>query len=291
MKPTFKNLEYYLNGAGVIRIQKVNGLSKENITIQDQYRERQLIIDLGQQYQDHLGYGIFPIDDEKVNQIEITNQGTTKLVVKQNTIQAYNLREDDNYIYIELVKPTEKYRKIIVLDPGHGGTDPGAVAFGIRESDLNLKEALRVQQLLQQNTDIKVYMTREADTTLTLAFRTDLANEIGADAFISFHNNAAGPNISGTEVYYFGTSTIGKQMAQMVQTNILTALGSVDRKIKDGSGLYVIRTSKMPAILIEAGFVTNYEEVMKLNSDSYNEKIAKGIYDAIVKMFDTLSFR
>lgn len=292
LKPSFKNIGYSESNK-TITLNAPNGLSAYAMTVTDLYREKKIIVDLGANYEDHFGSGQFNIGDQTISTVEIVNDQTTKLVINEKSIHAVNIRQTNDGVQIQLVKPREKYQKILVIDPGHGGSDSGASGNGIKEKDINLKQALAIKNLIEANTDIKVYMTRENDTTLTLAFRTDLSNDIEADMFVSVHNNSGSSSVTGTEVLYYPNSSDlrGKQIAQLVQNKLIQYCGTVNRGIKERPDLYVLRTSKMPAILIEGGFISNASEAAQLNSSSFTAQYARAVYEAIVESFNTLTFR
>ena len=292
--PSFSNIKYINDTNKVIEIKQPEGLDLEDITIHDHYKDYELIIDLGKNYEDHFGEGVLPIDDTMLSGITIETNGTTQIRIDQKLIHTVELKEEDGLITIELVRPQDKYDQIVLIDIGHGGTDPGAIDNGVQEKALNTKQAEAVIRKLEQQTDIKVYTTRDDDTTLTLQYRSQIANDIGADIFISIHNNSVSSStVSGTEVLYFpdANDMRGKKMAEITQDYLIEALGSVDRGIKARDGLYVLKTTHMPAILIEGGFISNKAEAAALNSERGIEAYGQAVADAIVEIFDTLSFR
>ena len=282
------NIAY--ESGGNIYLKKESGISQGKLSFTDNYRERQIVVDLGGDYSGYFETGTLSINDQKVTQIEVTNNGTTKLIITTPTVQAFNVSESNGMVRIQLVKPSEKYDKIVVIDPGHGGSDSGAVGNGLTEKELNYKHAMAVYRLLEQDPSIKVYTTRESDVYPTLQFRTQLANEIDADLFVSFHNNSASSSAAGTETLYYPNTknTMSMQMAQIVQDNIIKYCGTNDRGIKPRADLYVLRTSNMPAILIETGFITNTAEANLINSADFINKFGQAVYEAIVASFDIL---
>lgn len=172
---------------------------------------------------------------------------------------------------------------VVVLDPGHGGSDPGACKYGLREADLTLKIAQYCKSKLEEYSHVEVYMTRTADTDNNLANRVAYAKKFNPDVFVSIHINAVGGQHGGAEVYYPngnyipGIGTEGKELAEVIQQK-LVALGLYNRGIKirntedgsqypDGSPsdyLGVIKRSKeagFPAVLIEHAFIDNYGDV------------------------------
>lgn len=187
----------------------------------------------------------------------------------------------------------------ILLDPGHGGDDPGAVALWgnktYREADINLNMALILEAIFKTHTEYEVHMTRRTDDTVALTKRTTMANELEA-YLISIHNNAAAvETASGSEVLCFsrfnkdGSVSEGYQLAEAVQSN-LVKLGQRDRGVKPiydrveeqfiGRKLHVVVKSRKPCILIEGGFITNASDANKIDIDldGFNEKVATSIF-------------
>ena len=172
----------------------------------------------------------------------------------------------------------------IMLDAGHGGQDPGAVYKGRQEKDDNLKLALAVGNILKNN-GIDVSYTRTGDIYQTPFEKAQLANQAGVDYFISFHRNSSSKDnqYNGAEVLIYDKSGIKYQMAE----NILGALGEAGFReigVKERPGLVLLRRTRMPALLIETGFI-NSDEDNKLFDEKFNE-IAQGIADAILGTLD-----
>jgi N-acetylmuramoyl-L-alanine amidase/uncharacterized protein YgiM (DUF1202 family) len=184
--------------------------------------------------------------------------------------------------------------KKIVLDPGHGYMlstgyfDVGAVGpSGTKESSVNLSIALKVKALLEAD-GARVVMTRSDDTSKDnpdLTRRAQIANSSGGDLFLSIHQNAtdAGPSVGGTEVYYWSDES--KVFAALVQKHLVAALGRTDRGTQKTSLYLVSHIDTMPAALVECAFISNSEEERLLREDSFQQKVAKGIEDAIVEYF------
>ncbi|MBU8905967.1 N-acetylmuramoyl-L-alanine amidase [Desertibacillus haloalkaliphilus] len=175
----------------------------------------------------------------------------------------------------------------IVIDAGHGGKDPGAIANGLEEKEIVLDVSLRVQRLLEA-ADFDVTMTRTDDTYLTLAERVQIAHDVNADSFVSIHANAAeNTNASGTETYWNAThsSENSHALAEVIQEKLLEKLDTNDRGVKDGS-FYVIRNAKMPSILVELGFMTNLGDAEILRSDRYREYAAEAIAEGLIEYYE-----
>ncbi len=183
----------------------------------------------------------------------------------------------------------------VVVDAGHGGTDPGAIyPVGssnpiIREKDITLDIALKVRDNLLTY-GVNVIMTRDSDTYPTLQERVELANNSNADLFVAIHCNSIEnkASVDGAQVYYHGSSEFGKQFAQIVYDKIIAYTGMTKRGIQDGSGLYVIRNTAMPAILTEGGFVSNEGDRNYLLSESGRQAIANAISDGIIEALKLL---
>lgn len=195
---------------------------------------------------------------------------------------------------------------IIAIDPGHGGSDPGAVANGLREKDLTLAVSLALKEELESYDGVTVVMTRETDVrpsenlSTDLSRRVDTAAAADADALVSIHFNSASPIAHGAEVWYgnsssynYWTHTQGRTLSSNIQ-NQLTALGLADRGIKtrdneyydypDGStgDYYAIirqaREENMPGIIVEHAFVTSSSDAQKLSDPAFVRSL--GVADA-----------
>ncbi|EEP61095.1 N-acetylmuramoyl-L-alanine amidase [Sulfurihydrogenibium yellowstonense] len=138
-------------------------------------------------------------------------------ILKSLEMQASD-NNSSNSIEIEVPKSFAGRKKIIVIDPGHGGHDPGATANGLREKDINLKVALKLKSFLEKDPRFKVYLTREDDRFIPLYDRTLIAIEKKADLFISIHTNASeNPNLSGTYIYTLNLRGATSKLAKMVE--------------------------------------------------------------------------
>ncbi|GAV16040.1 N-acetylmuramoyl-L-alanine amidase family protein [Paenibacillus sp. chi10] len=172
--------------------------------------------------------------------------------------------------------------KLVVIDPGHGGSDPGTSGYSNQvEKDFTLALSLKVQALLLEEPEIKVVMTRETDVYPTRTERVQLANTGKADVFVSIHGNSVkdSPKTTGTETFYYQRSS-SKSLAEVIHRHLIEAIGLKDRGVKNGD-LQVIRETTMPAVLLEIGFLSNPEEEAALLSDSFQDKAAQAIVDGI----------
>ncbi|MEA4891187.1 MAG: N-acetylmuramoyl-L-alanine amidase [Peptococcaceae bacterium] len=176
-------------------------------------------------------------------------------------------------------------RKKIILNPGHGPKnsgvfDPGAVGPSrIREADVNLAVAKLLQPLLEA-AGAQVLLVRDGD----LEDVVNTANAAGADFFVSIHCNAAtDPAARGTETYIYSDTSKAKALAGAVQSAVVAALGTADRGVKVRPGLYVLRKTAMPALLIELAFVSNAAEEQLLAAAGIQQRTAFAMAEAMAK--------
>jgi N-acetylmuramoyl-L-alanine amidase len=175
--------------------------------------------------------------------------------------------ESESEMVVALANP------IIVIDPGHGGADPGAVGNGLEEEDVTLDIANRTKSYMNANYPASVYMTRTSDTDVSLSERATYANNLGANFFVSMHINSyttSTPN--GLEVYHYPGSTNGQRLA----TNIYDKLKqhySTLRGIKTAE-FYVLKYTNMPAALGETGFISNPTDAANLKNSTFKQNLA-----------------
>lgn len=181
-------------------------------------------------------------------------------------------------------------RILVVLDPGHGGRDPGAVGIGgLRETDIVLEVGLRVAELLRiQGAD--VILTRQDEREIDLEPRVSAANRANADLFVSIHANAISmsrPDVNGVETYFYA-SPAAEALASNLQESLLEATGMNSRGVKEAR-FYVLRRTTMPAALVELGFVTGAEDAPRLADPAFRELLAqaltRGILQYVVENF------
>ena len=147
-------------------------------------------------------------------------------------------------------------KKVVFLSAGHGGSNPGAVAYGLKEKDINLNTLLACKVELERH-GVKVVCSRTKDENDDVYEEVREANASGADIAVSFHANASGSGQGdGFEAFYYSTSTKGKKLAQIGE-RCVKALGQNSRGVKTGDHLYFIRETNMTAVLFESFFVDN----------------------------------
>ena len=172
----------------------------------------------------------------------------------------------------------------IMLDPGHGGKDPGAVGNGLQEKFLTLDIAKRIKHILEtEYTGVQVRLTRETDTYLDLSERAKLANNWGADFFLSIHINAGGG--TGWESFrYSSASSRTVAYQNVIHPEVIRAAGVTDRG-KKVANFAVLRETKMPALLTENLFIDNAQDAAKLKDQAFLEKLARGHVVGLEKAF------
>src|SRR5699024_6483763 len=173
----------------------------------------------------------------------------------------------------------------VFIDAGHGGSDVGAVANGLREKDLTLKIAKKIRNRLNKYSGVSVKMSRTGDSYPSLSRRANMANSWGADLFVSVHINAGGG--VGYEDYIHNTlssSSKAGRIQRSINSEVIKATGWRNRGRKKAN-FAVLRQTKMPAILTENGFIDTKSDANKLKSNSFLNKIADGHAKGIAKHF------
>jgi N-acetylmuramoyl-L-alanine amidase len=182
----------------------------------------------------------------------------------------------------ESLPPLTADRPRVIIDPGHGGEDSGAIGIdGLKEKDIILSIALDVEEILKKQ-DVDVVMTRDRDVFISLEGRTDLANDVKADLFVSIHANSINlsrPDVSGLETYYYDS---GRRLAELIHWSILNGVDIDDRSIRRAR-FYVLRHSTMPAVLVEVGFVTGEVDASNLQDADHRRRMAEAIARGIVE--------
>lgn len=170
-----------------------------------------------------------------------------------------------------------------LLDAGHGGKDPGAIGTtGTKEKDFTLIMVRKIEKRLKSDKKVNPVLTRNKDTFLELGERVSIANKKKVDIFISIHANSSGTGASGTETFY--TREESKPLANIIHKHLVRATGLRDRKVKYGN-LQVTRDTKMPAVLLEVGFINNKDDEKKLFDPAFQDRVADAIVAGIYEYF------
>lgn len=187
----------------------------------------------------------------------------------------------------------------IVLDPGHGGFDPGKVGINNEpEKEINLKVAKLVRDFLEAS-GVKVVMTREEDEALCedgqdsmkvrdLKRRIAIIEEAEPCAAVSIHQNSyPQESVHGAQVFYYVTSVEGKKLAENLQGRLSRELDPENnRQVKENSSYYLLKKTGVPLVIVECGFLSNWEEAEKLCTAEYQEEVAWAVYLGIMDYLD-----
>ncbi len=175
----------------------------------------------------------------------------------------------------------------IFVDAGHGGTDPGALGNGVVEQAVNLNVSRELARLLRQGGyEVMEYRTTRNENVLPnknadLRNRAAMANQWGADYFISIHTNSSlNPAANGFEAYVYRLNSRAEELAQSIVNSVVSRLGSKDNGVRQAN-FAVLRRTRMPATLLELGYLSNPTEALNLNSPAWQRAVAQAIYEGI----------
>lgn len=240
------------------------------------------------------GKSTLEIDDDFVEKIDIR---TNKITITGTGKMKYSsLKQDGLDVVITISKEEKKNDKeddgdfVVLVDAGHGGSDPGACNGTHYEKVYNLAIALKLQELLEDTDGITVYMSRDDDTYLDREDRVNFANSHEeADLFVSVHNNSiANKNYSGTMVLYYNKECeadfgiTSKEVAELVLDELIDALGTKNLGVVSRPDLGVLYDTRLPSILCEVAFISNDEEVKRIKTQRFQEDAAMAIYEGIL---------
>ncbi len=210
------------------------------------------------------------------------------------------VKESAEYVSVLKENGTKETRHTIVIDPGHGGNDPGKVAINSAlEKDVNLAIALKLKKYLEQE-DMEVVMTRQEDKGLYEETDSnkkvhDMKNRLaimeGAKPalVVSVHQNSYHEeSVSGVQVFYYRDSAEGKRAALLMQEQMIATLQPAkEREAKENSTYYILKKTTVPTIIVECGFLSNREEADRLTSEDYQERVAWAIHLGIMRYINS----
>lgn len=227
---------------------------------------------------------VIDLNHEKGYQVAVTGDSSSKLIIVDLNVEAPLPSATPAPTPVPApsstpVLPGGTGKKLIVLDAGHGAKDSGAVGVtGKYEKKFNLSIVLKTAELLKKEPDLQVVLTRSDDTFLELKERAAIANNLKADLFISVHANSGSAKATGTETYYQRDAS--KAFANVMHKHLVKATGLSDRGVRYGN-FHVIRETKMPAILLEAGYLSNKGDEALLFTEELQDRFAQAIVDGI----------
>lgn len=207
-------------------------------------------------------------------------------------VASYKLSEWTADVVKDKVRAIDREHPVIVLDPGHGGEDPGKVGINdVLEKDINLQISMKIRDLLEE-VGITVVMTREDDKVPSrkkadLEERIQLINQTNPTLALCIHQNSyTSPDIFGAQVFYHTKTEEAVEVATLVQETLRTIDPNNKREIKENDTYYMLKFSEAPTIIVECGFLTNPTEAQKLTTEEYQDEMAFAICEGIVKWLD-----
>lgn len=295
-KSTLENLSYD-DSTNTLTLKKVRNINTGSIKHNDAYLDGYYELTLPGDYSDVYGYGTLNVNTGQIKSFAISNRGgNTVIRFNQNIISAYTIKDTGSAYEITAKNPQQVYGKVLLLDAGHGGNDPGTSGNGLTEKTMTLTMVKKVKTYVENNSDIKVYLTRDDDSRPANADRAKTANQI-ADLMVSIHMNAGTASASGTETLYAAHKNDGNgtltslQAAQAVQSRLYTALQTNNRGVKSRPDLLILNSTTVPAILIETCFLSNPGDALKISQAAYQDAAAKAIGDGIIYAMNNYKLR
>lgn len=282
---TLKNMRYDKN-ANVLYLDKKDKIDTGSVKLEDHYLDGYFDVTLPGNYESNYGYGIYDVKGTVVENIEVsTKGGNTTFRFKQNRISAYEVTDEGDSYAIRVKNPKEVYDKVLLLDAGHGGKDPGTSGNGMQEKNLTLTIAQKIEQELQ-GSGIKVYMTRDSDVYPENSTRAQTANDI-ADLMVSIHINSGPETANGTESLYqvhandSSSRLTSKQLAEILQASMISGTGNTNRGVKLRTDLLILNRTTVPSAIVEVIFITNTGDALKISNPAYQDQVAQAIADGI----------
>lgn len=289
-----QNLTFLLGEADTsyLRIPLPEGCKAENVVIENHYMDRELFIMVGKGEKNFYNEYAISGNRERIEQgvFDASGEGI-KLKFQLTGIYEYRTILENNNLYISFLSPKEMYDKIVVIDPACGGLHEGAVSDSLTEKEINLTIARKLKEKLDSS-DIKAYYTRMDDVNPGEEQRAYLANQTKADMYIRIGvASSEDASVYGTETVYNGDYFIpgfgSVELADCLEREVVTsikgkALGLAEAQTQE----YTIRHVTIPAAAIKVGHITNKQEAVLLGKDEYLDKIAAGIYNAILKIYE-----
>ena len=269
----------------------------ENVTIENHYMDKELWISIDQEnnsknFEDfYRTRGVYGNRDAVVEGYFEDGTDTFWLKFKLADIYEYHSIFENNKLYIEFVSPKEVYDKIVVIDPAYGGDITGAVSGKLESKKITLEIAHALKEILDE-TDIKVYYTRMDDSSPADENRIDLTNTVKADMMIRIEvNEDSDTKTYGTEAVYnskFFIPGFGSvELADLLEKEVVTAISGKANGLFASTGEdEVIEKAIVPAAAIRVGYLSNGQEAILLGREDYIQKIADGIYQAILLAYE-----
>lgn len=278
-----------------LMIPMPNGMTIDSVTNEDLYLNKQIKLYFPGNQTSTVNTSTILKNSSYVSKIAVSyTGGQTVITITTTKVCGFDYKIENGYLCVAIDTPSKVYDKIVVLDPGHGGSDTGAISSTkVYEKNLNLKILYTLSNELFEASGIKTYYTRTTDTAVNLYSRPKFPAEVEADLFISLHmNSATATSAKGVEVYYDATKTVamngltGKMMAQIFTNNLSSIMETSNRGAKSNPQLVVLKYNTVPSVLIELGFISNSSDLSKLVAETYQKKAAESIVATVSEFFD-----
>ncbi len=269
-----------------LSLELPENLGKEGVSVENNYMDQVIAIHIPGMEEDYLDSHPFL---GRMDHIKGMRMEEGLVEISMDGVYEVESRVEGGYLYLDFWAPWQVYEKILVIDPGHGGSVSGDIKQNIVEKDLNLAIVLGLKGLLDEDgRHIGVYYTRTEDANPSFDKRLRLAEAVRADFFLSIHCHSAADGqmseVNGTEAMYDEQKGDGSQeLAEIFLQEVTASLGSKANGVFPGNRDYVLRSSKVPAVSLAVGYMTNQEELNKLKTPEYQRQAAQGIYNAILR--------
>ncbi len=235
-------------------------------------------------------------EEDMLLSLSVTEKdGKSEVVFEFNSVYEVTVTEDEEFVYFSLVRPHEKYDKILVIDPGHGGIDPGTSGGGRTEASINLAVVKYLKELLDEQDEWKVYYTRLNNTLPNLSTRVEFANALHADMLISIHCNYNPVSVvNGVESLYSKVqgpedTFNSKVLAKLCTTYVTEKTGLKERPLVERSkDLHIIKYCDMPMTIVEFGYMSNRKDLNIITTEKAQRACAEGLYRAIEEAYTLL---
>lgn len=214
--------------------------------------------------------------------------GVSEVALEFNSVYEVEVAEDKDFLFLALILPYKKYDKIIVIDAGHGGYDPGTSGGGVTEASVNLAVVKYVKELVDARPEWKVYYTRLNNTLPDLSTRVEFANALHADMLISVHcNSHPSSSMNGVEVLYSGKQGLQDELNSRVLSELCSNYVTEETGLRErllverSSNLHIIKYCTMPMALIEFGYMSNKNDLAVITTEEAQRACARAIYRAV----------
>lgn len=272
-------------------------ITAEDVTIENHYMDKELWVSIKQEKKNdtceefYRSNSVYGKCDEVTSGYFESGEETFWLKFRLNDVYEYSSIFENNNLYIEFMTPKEVYDKIVIIDPAYGGAVTGAVSGDAKSKEITLEIARALKQKLD-GTDIKVYYTRMSDTGPSEENRVELTNATKADMLIRIEvNESTDSRALGTEAVYnemFFIPGFGNvELADLLEREVVTAIsGKANGLVESTDDDIVLAQTQIPAATIRVGYITNAQEAQLLCREDYAQKIAEGIYQAILRAYE-----